>query len=175
MAIVLEGFDNSGKSTLARAFPFPIVHPGPRPKNEEEERRCLDRQMFMANQRLVLDRVTSISTPCYTTRIEPYITYASMLSKVQHCVIIYCRPPLEVVKDFSRHVCKGYDEASKIQWLIDNAEAIVANYDLYMSFLPHRKYDYTNPDRSVIDDAIEAQHSVRGWQEWLTKTGVGRI
>jgi hypothetical protein len=96
--------------------------------------------------------------------------WAREMGRTAHCVFIYCRPPIEVIKDFSKHIAKSYDEVNQIQWLHDNAERIVAAYDDYFMFIPHRKYDYTNPDRGVLDAAIEAQHSVEGWKRWMRST-----
>ena len=171
MAIIVEGFDNSGKSTLASSFGLPIFHPGPRPKSSLEEYQCLTTQMDRARDPVVLDRVTSISTPCYTGQNWSVShDWAKRMIGQQSCVVIYCRPPIEKIVDFSRHVAKDYDEAKHVQWLIDNAEGIVANYDLYMAQLPHLKYDYTNPDRRVVQLAYDAQISAKGWDKWLAET-----
>ena len=174
MAIVLEGFDNSGKSTLAGALPFPVVHPGPRPKTSEEETSCLTKQQFMANHKLVMDRITCISTACYTHKVQPYMRHAQAMAGTRHCAIVYCRPPLEVIQDFSRHIAKSYDEADQLERLHRSAATIVGNYDAFMRYVPHLRYDYTNPDQGVIDAAIEAQHSVRGWYEWIERVRAAR-
>lgn len=170
MAIIVEGFDNSGKSTLAGQLGFPILHPGPRPKNQFEEHDYLMTQKIRAHLRIVMDRVTSISTPCYTGKDwQRYAPWVRHLVDTTHCVIVYCRPPLEVIQDFSRHTIKGYDEASQVKWLIDNAPRIVDNYDLYMSQIPHMRYDYTNPDKTVPEMAIAAQMTVKDWHTWRSK------
>lgn len=171
MAIILEGFDNSGKSTLAASFGMRIVHPGPRPVSDGEEAMCLDYQLETCQDYRVMDRITSVSTPCYTGNFaSTYQEYLDAMLQKRHCVLVYCRPPLEVIMDFSRHVAKSYDEESKILWLRDNAEAIVGRYDLYMSQFPHLKYDYTNPDRSVVALAKEAQTSLEAWTRWKSLT-----
>lgn len=169
MAIVLEGFDNSGKSTLARTLPFPVMHPGPRPKTQEEEDKCLNKQMFYANQRFTMDRVTCVSTACYQAKVQPYIMWARSMANTEHCVFVYCRPPLEAIMDFSRHIVKSYDDEFQLGWLKANGERIVSRYDDYFRFIPHIRYDYTNPDRSILDAAIEAQHSVEGWKRWTER------
>ena len=171
MAIIVEGFDNSGKSTLARSLGFEVLHPGPRPKSLGEEYDCFVKQLDQARKPVVMDRVTCISTPCYTSKDwQNYAHWVRRMTEMPHCVIIYCRPPIEAIKDFSRHICKGYDEAKHVQWLIDNAERVVDNYDLYMSQVPHMKYDYTDPNRVVIQMAQDAQFTIRGWNAWQAET-----
>lgn len=171
MAIIVEGFDNSGKSTLAASFGLEIVHPGPRPVTLMEEMTCLNSQSVDCTERLVMDRVTSISSPCYTGHFKGIYRRCldSMLSK-PHCVLIYCRPPIEVIKDFSNHIAKSYDDETKIKWLHDNAEAIVSRYDLYMSVFPHIKFDYTKPDEGVRHLARAAQSSTESWNRWKSLT-----
>jgi hypothetical protein len=149
------------------------MHPGPRPKTPKEEERCFHKQMFYANQKFTLDRVTCVSTACYAGKIQPYITWAREMANTVHCVFIYCRPPIEAIKDFSKHIAKSYDEATQIQWLHDNADQVVARYDDFFMFVPHMVYDYTAPDQGVLDAAIEAQHSVEGWYRWTNKARTG--
>lgn len=171
MAIIVEGFDNSGKTTLAESFGLSVVHPGPRPKSIIEEYECFTRQYDQARRPVVLDRVTCISTPCYTGKDwQRYALWARKMVERAHCTVIYCRPHLRTIQDFSRHIAKSYDEASQIQWLIDNAERVVDNYDLYMAQIPHLKYDYTNPDRSVVQRAYDAQLTLKGWNKWQAAT-----
>lgn len=171
MAIIVEGFDNSGKSTLAASFGLRVVHPGPRPSTDGEEAMCLDYQLETCGLNRVMDRVTSISTPCYTGNFSSlYTQYLDAMLSQSHCVLIYCRPPIHVINDFSHHSAKSYDDEDKIKWLRDNAEAIVGRYDLYMAQFPHLKYDYTNPDQSVVDLAKKAQTSLEAWTRWRSLT-----
>ena len=171
MAIIVEGFDNAGKSTLARSFGLEIVHPGPRPATQLEESFCLSGQALDCSRRIVMDRVTSISTPCYSGHFKSiYRQCLDAMLNQPRCVLIYCRPPLEVIKDFSNHIAKSYDDETKIKWLHDNAEAIVSRYDLYMSVFPHVKYDYTRPDEGLRQMALQAQSSVEAWNTWKSLT-----
>ncbi len=164
MSIILEGFDNSGKSTLAATFGRAVVHPGPRPKPEEEE-EYLRNQVLLSSQKVVMDRVTAISQPCYGDigSLPHYMPYIRKMIGRFPCILIYCRPPTEVIKDFSKHVVKSYDDEQKTQWLLDNADRIIANYDLVMSKIPHLKYDYTNPDPQVVILARRANMNLRTW------------
>lgn len=166
MAIILEGFDNSGKSTLAASLGLHVVHPGPRPRNDEETLVCLETQLMMCNMSVVMDRVTAISQPCYAMvpDFDRYRRYIERMVNTPYCIIVYCRPPIEVIKNFSNHVVKDYDDEDKVKWLEANADRIVSNYDELMSKTPHFKYDYTKPNMGIIDLAKEAQNDWRAWQ-----------
>ena len=167
MAIILEGFDNSGKSTLAASFGLRVVHPGPRPETPGEEAMCLDYQLETCGSNRVMDRVTSISTPCYTGNFASlYTRYLDAMLSQPHCVLVYCRPPIDIIKDFSHHSAKSYDDEAKIKWLHDNTEVIVDRYDLYMAQFPHMIYDYTKPDYSVKDLALKTQSNLEAWHTW---------
>lgn len=171
MAIIVEGMDNAGKSTLARSFGLRVVHPGPRPETQGEEAMCLDYQLETCGLNRVMDRVTSISTPCYTGNFASlYTEYLDAMLSQPHCVLVYCRPPMDIIKDFSHHSAKSYDDEAKIKWLQDNAEIIVARYDLYMSRFPHLKYDYTNPDQTLLGLAKKAQTNLEAWNRWRSLT-----
>lgn len=171
MAIILEGFDNSGKSTLAASFGLDVVHPGPRPSSLKEENSCLSIQRRRCRQPIVMDRITAISTPCYTGNFDSrYIEAVEAMLYTPQCVMIYCRPPLENIVDFSNHVIKSYDDDNKLTWLKANSHIIVARYDEYMRRFPHMVYDYTNPDQSVIDLAKDATLNIEGWRKWTSLT-----
>lgn len=172
MAIILEGFDNSGKSTLAKHFGLEIVHPGPAPKTEAEEVGCLLAQEGLANKTLVMDRVTCLSSQAYNRNkyFEPQLKSAlQRMIVIPHCVIIYCRPNLNTILDFSKHEVKSYDDPVKIAWLQANVVPIVARYDTLMSTIPHLRYDWTNPDLSIIEAALNAQFTMGDWVKWLDR------
>lgn len=164
MAIILEGFDGSGKSTLAASFGLEIVHPGPRPKTDTEVQQCLEHQLKICGDPIVMDRVTAISQPCYSEQFSlKYHDYVMRMANTPHCIIVYCRPPTEVIKDFSNHVIKDYDDEAKVRWLKENADRIIKQYDHYFSMIPHFKYDYTRPNQAILDMALQAQTN---WWAW---------
>ena len=149
MAIILEGFDNSGKSSLASKLGLEVVHPGPRPKTDAEELKCLEQQAAMLYRRgIVMDRCTAISQACYSG--TQHLTYHDWVVKAltrAPVVIVYCRPPIEVMMDFSTHQVKSYDDEKFIKYLQDNGLDIIARYDAFMARYPHIKYDYTAQSR----------------------------
>ena len=168
MAIILEGFDNSGKSTLAASVGLDVVHPGPRPKDFFEERRYLEKQEAEARTPIVMDRVTCVSTPMYSGRpMRHYMPYLESLLQTRHCVMIYCRPKIESILNFEAHAVKGYDTDEKIRWLMKNAGLIVKRYDDLMATVPHLVYDWTNPDREVVQMAYDAQFTIGAWQRCI--------
>lgn len=170
MAIILEGFDNSGKSTLAASFGLEVLHPGPRPKTIVEEMDCIHHQLAKASEAVVMDRVTCLSMPAYAGN-RPfhrlYKRHVLELASKPHCVIIYCRPPIETILDFSTHKAKAYDTHESEMTLRRKARTIIGNYDNSMFHVPHLKYDYTNPDRKVVQLAYDAQFSLEAWKTWL--------
>jgi hypothetical protein len=173
MAIIIEGFDNSGKSTLAESFGLEVLHPGPRPESVVAEMACIQHQLANASKPVVMDRVTCISSPAYAGN-RPfhrlYKRHALQLVATPHCVIIYCRPPIETILDFSTHKAKAYDTRDSEMTLRRKARSIVGNYDGIMMHVPHLRYDYTNPDRKVVQLAYDAQHSLEAWKTWLSIT-----
>lgn len=168
MAIIVEGMDNSGKSTLAATFGLDVLHPGPRPRNARATMKCLEEQLCSSRLPVVMDRVTAISTPAYTGDLgnATFRDYRKAMLATPHCVVIYCRPPIEVIKDFSRHVAVGHDEQRQIEWMIKNADQLIKNYDRLMAGIHHLVYDYTKPNDWLVKAAFDAVFTVGGWQKW---------
>lgn len=174
MAIIVEGFDNSGKSTLAQSFGLDVQHPGPAPRNKWDEFKCLQAQAQQARLPIVMDRVTCISSQVYGGRLfEGHLKDAlhEMLA-TQHCVLIYCRPPIERITDFNTHAKKGYDRPSDEAYLKKNAVRLVAQYDQLMNTVPHMRYDWTDPDPEVTQVAFDSQFTIGAWRRCQEKMRV---
>ncbi|AAX84876.1 putative DNA polymerase subunit [Xanthomonas phage Xp15] len=157
MAIILEGFDNSGKTSLSSLFGLPILHPGPRPRTLEAVLDCIHLQQEQATQHVVMDRVTAIShnAYCFDYPDPKYLFRRSMdLVQTEGVVLIYCRPPTEVMLDFSRHNVKDHDTEAHLAWLKKFGSEIIIRYDAIMSQLPHLTYDYTNPNPNIVSLAL---------------------
>lgn len=165
MAIVIEGFDNSGKTTLAKSIGLDVISAGPRPRTWRDVQRCMDEQQSAARLPLVMDRVTCLSHPIYTNNPDWRCSEAlkEMLG-THHCVLIYCRPPLETILDFSKHQVKNYDDQRHLDWLQKNARDIIARYDSVMKKVPHLKYDWTDPNNAMVQEAFNAQFSYGAWK-----------
>lgn len=169
MAIILEGFDNSGKSTLAKKFGLEVIHPGPRPKTWGEEQRCLDDQLRDARLPIVMDRVTCISSQIYTRRLfdKLYMEYLDHTVYTRNCVIIYCRPPMDVILDMTKHEIKAYDTKAHIDEIGRNAKTYLWDYDKLFKSTPHLVYNYIKPDDSVIDLAMDLVFNIGVWKSWM--------
>ena len=152
--IILEGFDNSGKSTLASAIEWPKYHPGPRPTSLKAEIGCITDQILMVRSEcnVVYDRVTCISQLAYNPN-PSYMAFRTVVAEymANHATLIYCRPPIEVITDFSRHEIKTYDDEQWIEYVQENADVIVKRYDSIMRKLNHIVYDWTKPSQQVLD------------------------
>ena len=169
MAVILEGMDNSGKSTLAKKFGLEVVHPGPRPKTWGEEQTCLENQLLDARLPIVMDRVTCISSQVYKGPLfdKKYTEFLDRMVYTRHCVIIYCRPPIDVILDMGRHEAKSYDTKEHLAAVYKNARHYIEAYDKLFKSTPHLVYNYTKPDSSVIDLATDVLFNIGAWKKWM--------
>lgn len=167
MAIILEGMDNSGKSTLAKKFGLEVVHPGPAPRTYQDEQRCLDEQNQSARLPIVMDRVTCISSQVYKGKVfdNRYMDYLRQMVETPHCIIVYCRPPDRVVLNMDLHEAKPYDTAEHLAKIKVNASSFLRAYDKIMQHVPHMLYDYTCPDDKIIQQAVDAQFMIGEWKK----------
>lgn len=143
MALIIEGFDGSGKSYLARHLNKPVIHPGPGPKNKWEFIKfSLIQWVNCFKHDTIYDRVTFISDLAYgKTRINSlkfhvWITWARFILWSTRSTVIYCNKPHLETQEI-----KSYDSPEQIAWLRRNEATIVLRYQIIMSYLPHIKYD----------------------------------
>jgi len=169
MAIILEGMDNSGKSTLAKNFGLEIVHPGPRPKTWGEEQTCLESQLRECRNPIVMDRVTCISSQVYSRRLfDPeYMDYLDRMVHTKGCVIIYCRPPRNIILRMNNHEVKPYDTTEDLANIKLNGNYFIDSYDKLFKSIPHLVYNYTRPDDSVVQQAIDMVFNLGAWKKWI--------
>lgn len=168
--IVLEGADNSGKSTLAAKFStIPVYTAGPAPKNEDDENRCLIEQINRSGKMCVQDRLTCISQQVYANRLfdTKLAAYVTDMIKMPTVIIVYCRPPDRVLMDMSTHNVKSYDTEDHIRKILDNQHDFIERYDSLMSTIPHMLYDWTDPDIQVEGMIKQLLKSQKGVDEWL--------
>ena len=169
MALIIEGFDGCGKSTLAQKFGLEVKHPGPRPKTWGDEQRCLEAQLRDARLPIVMDRITCISSQVYKGLLfdKKYMSYLDRMVYTTNCVIIHCRPPTDVVLDMLNHEAKSYDTKAHIDDITKNAKTYLQAYDNLLKSTPHLLYNYTKPDNSVIDTALDLVFNVGAWKSWM--------
>lgn len=167
--IILEGMDNSGKSTAGRLLSLPVFNSGSRPKNSSEFIQNLLIQQTYSSLKVVVDRLTCISDPIYSGKDEGgFCLYArNLIVRSPSNVIIYCRPPIETILDFSKHVRKEYDTDDSIKSLQSKAIHLIESYDILMSSLPHLVYNYTlSNSKAVLEEAKELLFDEISWHYW---------
>jgi hypothetical protein len=168
--IVLEGADNSGKSTLARSLGLPYFSAGPAPTSESELKRCLDEQRARSKMICVQDRLTCISQQIYSEELnkQPLRDELEYLAHRPGVIIVYCRPPERILMDLSTHKVKSYDTEENLSKIIANQHVYVRRYDTLMSSIPHFIYDWTDSiveTHEVISHLIDTQHDAKVWQD----------
>lgn len=168
--IVLEGMDGTGKSTFAKRLALPVVHPGAPPKTREQEERFFGEQFLKANQPLIYDRITCISQQVYQDKLfDPWYWRPlwKMISQ-SHCLIVYCRPPDEVVLDFSNHTVEAHDDPKQMEYVRQNGKRLLAAYDTLMATVPHATYDFTKgDDPEFVVRLLKSQFDEQEWKRWL--------
>ena len=177
MAIILEGMDNSGKSTLAAKLAtglgLSIYHPGPAPKSRDEEQACFNDQLEKASQPVIMDRVTCISSQIYRNRLRSprYLDWLRKMVITPTCIIVYCRPPSELVLDFSTHQVKAHDTPESLKALEAKATGLLQQYDDLMFHTPCVRYDYTKVYGDNLDEFVARVGKIASqpseWMKWI--------
>lgn len=164
--IIIEGPDNSGKSTLAnyiaREVNKPLHHFGGPPKNFTQ---LLSRINFCEqnHDQYVFDRIPLISEPVYSIlrnrnlvhELNDAESHYRTLRDLEP-IIIYCRPPRETM--VKGHKGKQHDSQAQLDFIEENAEELITRYDEMMDneFLsPTWTYDYTRDDPEVLVKQIK--------------------
>lgn len=158
--IVVEGFDSSGKSTLAgkigEILGWSVLHTGGPTKSREDVIHCLMRSQSRLRQRVVQDRITHISESVYSMLTAPDKA-AMALNAIPEIAIaelvIYCRPPHNfLLEAFREHRIKEHDDFMKLEQTMRDAPSLIKVYDTVMNmtapYLGARlvTYDRSNPD-----------------------------
>lgn len=149
MIIILEGFDESGKSTLAKKLAhktgFSVVHPGKRPFDSDDALRMSDQQAglfsFAESIDLILDRATCISSNCYTWHTTNiFARHQMQILESKHIKVIYCKYNGEPLK-VSEH-----DRDGSVGIARKNKDLIIDRYNELFKSIPHCVYDYKDPN-----------------------------
>lgn len=159
--IILEGFDNSGKSTLAQKLGLPVKHAGGPPKDFRQLTTNLEEQLEYCGKPVVLDRVTCISDQVYGNKMfDLHLqAYLKQMLKCKSSVLVYCRPPIEAILNFTDHQVKDHDTAEHLEDIKTNAIRYIDRYDQLMSTIDHIKFDYTKDadNQAFINGLILSQ------------------
>jgi len=162
MAIILEGPDNAGKTTLSNLLSdklkLPVFHSGGPPKNNSHAKVCCDLQNSLAHTNCVLDRITSISQQVYANRLNDPMLLDELekLCNIPTNIIVYCRPSNEKLMDFSTHTVEEHDTEDHMAYVIENHQNIVSIYDRLMVSVPHLHYDWSSDIN--VDHFIKQLH-----------------
>lgn len=140
--IIVEGADNSGKSTLAKwlsnDLKLPLIHPGGSPKTNLELIQCVNTQWLNSSEDVIYDRVTCISDQMYQHHADDArkriltLEFEKMIMLLD-VHIIYCRPPDSVIFKFENHVKKEHDSPQFLEWLETEHENVVDRYDEFFN------------------------------------------
>ena len=164
MGIILEGPDAAGKSSLAREIAKrtgrPLHMAGGRPKGVEEMWSMIRDQKAHSDAGHVVDRVTCISEQVYR---EGLFMRNDLVTEIHNLIgapsgesalLVYCRPPDNVLFNAANHEWKPYDTEEWKQNILQNQTAFVRRYDLLMSQVPCIVYDWTSPDSAHMRDML---------------------
>ena len=164
MGIILEGADASGKSTLGRLIAKstgrPLYLAGGRPKDDEQMWEMIHAQREESKKGSIVDRVSSISQQVYRDglymRNDLCIEIQKLISPPigEPALIVYCRPPDNVLLNPTFHEWKHYDTEEWKNTILDNQAQYVKRYDHLMSMTPCIVYDWTSPDSAHIRDML---------------------
>ena len=174
MIIILEGADNSGKSTLAKKlsemFGLEVIHPGGPPKNIGEAiARCDEQHLvmqFSMQLDVIYDRVTCISDMIYRGKSqyhEAFDYFQHLLTVQKNVLLIYCRPSDERLKNFDDHVTQDHEDESVVDFAKANVDRIIGEYDFVMSRLVDNKH------MDIIDYDFESENAYLVFEEITNK------
>jgi len=157
--IVVEGPDNSGKTTLLKtiseAFRTEIHHSGGPPKYDGE---TLDRTAeYLQMDYKLYDRFPAISDQVYSPLFRGVNYFNTKRGQqlfkdflLKRPLIVYCRPPDEVLMELENHKFHPENETQEhFQKVMANQAKIIETYDALMAQIsnlniaPMVQYDWT--------------------------------
>lgn len=149
MSILLEGADNSGKTSLAKDLRqlnhrLKYFHSGSAPRDEEHEAHCILQQYEKCSQPdMIVDRATCISQQVYGGRLfEPKLMQE--LDKLIRIgtLVVYCRPSTDRLMAFEHFTWRDEEDEAYKQQVIINQHKYISAYDTLMMTVPHIQYDF---------------------------------
>ena len=168
MKILLEGPDNAGKTTLARAIHDACqhtfyFHPGGKPKDLEDEIACIDTQLqILNNDRVIMDRCTPISQMVYNPDPNQDVYRRRRLREYiqDDVVIIYARPTTDRLLRVQDLTWREDETEEHKQKIIQNQHIFIDRYDKVMAEVPCISYDFEESFANTI--RIKAINAMNG-------------
>lgn len=150
MSILLEGADNSGKTTLGKELLQLNPHlqyflAGSAPSSPQHEVLCIQQQHALAAMPgMVIDRATCISQQVYQ---EDRLCEVALMNHVDlliqvGTIIVYCRPSTDKLMSFEKFTWRDEESESHKQKILANQHNYIERYDKIMTIVPHIFYDY---------------------------------
>jgi adenylate kinase family enzyme len=183
MNVILEGPDNAGKTTLAEHLKsnvtgFTYYHPGGKPDDWAAEEAFMQIQHDLAatRDRHVLDRVTCISQQVYNPDDDPddgrdpiRSAHALLLTQLRNVVVIYCRPPNEVLMDVGNFKWRPEESEEHRQKIISRQHEFVERYDRVMLSVPAIFYNWKDEAHATVikTKLVQALNGDLGAQAWF--------
>jgi len=162
MSVVLEGPDNSGKTSLARALCSAVqdceyFHAGGPPADLEAEIRCLAHQDHLVARRvLVVDRCTSISQSVYNPNeyLDPWRKEFRSRMITAGAVVVYCRPGTDWLLRTQDLSWRENEPDELKQKIVRNQHTYVERYDQLMSQVQHLSYDFQDSTHTLLAEKL---------------------
>lgn len=158
--IIVEGCDNSGKSTLvqklAQDLKLLMLNNRKRPESFEESYiYTLTMCQLASSFSMIFDRWQPISEPiygpiCRNTHIynEEQLSRLHAITQVTQPLIIYCRPDTQTILNFG--------ERDQMAGVVQHGKELIQAYDDYLTnlskFFHVVQYDY---ERQLYDDILK--------------------
>lgn len=139
--IIIEGMDNSGKSTLVQRLAEDLklckVATYHKPSSFKMIQEY-DSWLTSSPQPIIMDRHPMISDLVYgkVLRGFSYVTEEQSKAWAAKHKIIYCRPPTSFILNFG--------ERDQLEGVKENALKLMLMYEMYMEDIEHIIYDHTN-------------------------------
>lgn len=151
MNFIFEGPDNAGKTSLAQTVLRSVHgmmyhHPGGAPANPAAEDADMVAQFHMLSwpySHVFMDRVTCISQQVYNPSTERDPARRQMVQQIlPHAVVIYCRPPNEVLMDVGNYTWRAEETEEHRQKIMTRAHEFIERYDMVMTGIPCISYNF---------------------------------